>query len=239
MSAAKILCIFAATIGLHIASTSPNPPLAEGERKIIPRTKLEFLLGSYQLRVAQTYLYWVLGAIEIAVVTAQVYPASLWSHYTLSVIACGGDPSRVHSSASPTLALGALLIACGAALRLACYQALGTCFTFELGIIQNHKLVTCGPYAIVRHPSYSGAILAYFGMLLYYASPGSWVSECLIGGTTFGVVFGVIYASLMSFVVLGLLGRISKEDQGLRSEFGDAWAEYAAVVRFALVPRVF
>lgn len=36
--------------------------------------------------------------------------------------------------------------------RLASYHSLGQLFTFELSIQDKHKLVTSGPYNIVRHP---------------------------------------------------------------------------------------
>ncbi|KAJ7923243.1 hypothetical protein B0H13DRAFT_1477462, partial [Mycena leptocephala] len=57
---------------------------------------------------------------------------------------------------SPLVAIGTALIANGAILRLFCYRALGQYFTFKTAIARNHKLVTTGPYSIVRHPAYTG-----------------------------------------------------------------------------------
>ncbi|KAJ7507285.1 hypothetical protein B0H11DRAFT_198158 [Mycena galericulata] len=239
MALPKILCITAATLGLHTASTSPNPPLLSSERRIAP-TKLEFLLGCYQLRTIQTCLYWIVAIAETTVVVVAPFASkSIWGERALSILALGGDLSNVKLSVTPTLALGALLITCGAALRLQCYRALGVHFTFETGIFENHKLVTIGPYQIVRHPAYSGAFLAYFGLMLYYGTRGSWVMECLIRGSVAGRVFGIVYALLMLLVVMGLTSRIPKEDEGLRREFGEEWDAYAAVVRYVLVPHVY
>jgi len=43
-------------------------------------------------------------------------------------------------------------------------------FTFEMSIRKNHKLITSGPYAIVRHPSYVGVILVASGLMLIHGS---------------------------------------------------------------------
>ncbi len=48
---------------------------------------------------------------------------------------------------------GTVLLAVGALLRAAAYWALGSLFTFEVVINDDHSLVTTGPYRYVRHPS--------------------------------------------------------------------------------------
>ncbi|KAF9644887.1 hypothetical protein BDM02DRAFT_829359, partial [Thelephora ganbajun] len=40
------------------------------------------------------------------------------------------------------------------ALRLFSFRTLGRHFTYQLAILPSHKLVTTGPYAYIRHPSY-------------------------------------------------------------------------------------
>lgn len=67
--------------------------------------------------------------------------SSIFAERILHILAMGGNPDRVGLSVTPTLAIGACLIACGAVLRLQCYHALGRHFTFETGIFKNHKLV--------------------------------------------------------------------------------------------------
>ncbi|KAF8208310.1 hypothetical protein K438DRAFT_1667627 [Mycena galopus ATCC 62051] len=232
----KVFCIVAATLGLHISSTSPNPPLLDSE-KVIARTRLEFMLGSYPLRISLTSIYWVVAMPEIFVIIGTVSP-SIWAKRILHTLAIGGNTSNVTLAATPTLAIGACLIVCGAIVRLQCYHALGKHFTFETGLFKNHKLVTSGPYSIVRHPSYSGAWLAYIGLMFYYASSGSWVMECVIKGTTIGGVLGILYSLLMLLVVTGLTWRIPKEDEALRNEFGKEWEEWATGRR-ALLPFLY
>ena len=58
----------------------------------------------------------------------------------------------------------------GGLIRYKCYRAMGTLFTFEMSIRKGHMLITSGPYAIVRHPSYAGVILVVIGMFLVHGS---------------------------------------------------------------------
>jgi protein-S-isoprenylcysteine O-methyltransferase Ste14 len=77
----------------------------------------------------------------------------------------------------------------------------------------DHKLVTSGPYAIVRHPMYLGLITAALGSLLLYRT---WTTAAF-----------VIFAPF-------LLLRARREEQALSAEFGEAWQAYAARVRMIL-----
>ncbi|KAJ7164975.1 hypothetical protein C8R46DRAFT_997497 [Mycena filopes] len=241
MALLKIVCIFAATLGLHTASTSPTPPQSESELRPITTSPLEFI-ASRRLRIIQRSIYWGIGIAETAITAAQLAAPSSWADHILRTLTIGGGLTRVHSSASlsttPAIALGSFLIACGALLRLQCYHALGRHFTFQVGIFSHHKLITTGPYGIVRHPSYTGALLAYVGLMLYYASPGMWVMECVIKGSALGGAFAILYALLMFVVVTGLTRRIPKEDDALRAEFGKEWEDWAAG-RYALVPGLY
>lgn len=81
---------------------------------------------------------------------------------------------------------------------------------------QNHRLITTGPFAHIRHPMYVGIELASFGALLLYR--------------TWTVVF-----LLVAFA--GLTVRAHREDEILLQEFGDEWRNYAAAVP-AWFPRL-
>ncbi|KAF7319437.1 hypothetical protein HMN09_00282200 [Mycena chlorophos] len=219
----KLLCIAAATLGLHVSSTSPNPPLSAEERLTKP-TKLENVLGSWYLRTAQTAMFWFIGFAEILATVA----ATPEFPHTLVV----ATPSR---STLFSMTIGASLIAIGALLRLWCYRELGRQFTFEIGLLKDHELITTGPYSLVRHPSYTGALLAYTGLLVYYASPGSWAMESFIRGSIAGTVFSVFYGCFVVFAMAGLVLRIPKEDSGLQGKFGAEWERWAQNT-YALVP---
>jgi len=82
---------------------------------------------------------------------------------------------------------------------------------------RDQKVVTTGPYKIVRHPGYVGAIL--------------WaVSTPLIIGS----LVGLVPAAIAVFV---LVIRTWLEDKTLHSEL-NGYAEYAESVKYRLLPRV-
>jgi protein-S-isoprenylcysteine O-methyltransferase Ste14 len=68
---------------------------------------------------------------------------------------------------SPVLgAIGALLFACGIALAVWARLALGRNWGMPMTQKAEPELVTAGPYRLVRHPIYSGLLLAVLGTAL-------------------------------------------------------------------------
>jgi protein-S-isoprenylcysteine O-methyltransferase Ste14 len=82
---------------------------------------------------------------------------------------------------------------------------------------RGHAVATSGPYAIVRHPMYAGAILFLFGTPLLL---GSW--------------YGVALAPIL---VLAFGVRAVLEERTLAAQFPD-YADYAARVRYRFVPLI-
>jgi protein-S-isoprenylcysteine O-methyltransferase Ste14 len=80
---------------------------------------------------------------------------------------------------------------------------------------RGHKVVTTGPYAYVRHPMYSGALLFSVGTALLF---GSW----------WGLVAVALFAVAISV-------RAVLEEETLKSEL-EGYADYAGRVRYRLVP---
>ncbi|KAJ7983153.1 hypothetical protein DFH06DRAFT_977809 [Mycena polygramma] len=246
----KILCILVTTVGLHMSSTSPNPPLGSAQLKTIAPTRVEFILNAPFFRevqkasVSSTFslncvqiFYWWAAIAETIILVARFGPPSILSELLISALVLGGEPPVVHIT--PSLAFGCTLVVSGALLRLRCYRVLGKHFTFETGILHKHELITTGPYQYIRHPGYSGAILVHVGLLLYYGSPGSWFIECLFKGTAAGSLVCASYIFAMTLVVFGLVSRIPKEDEGLQREFGTEWAAWAARVPYVLIPGIY
>jgi protein-S-isoprenylcysteine O-methyltransferase len=77
------------------------------------------------------------------------------------------------SAAAFAAALGTALFFAGLAIRWYAIIYLGRFFTVNVAIARDHKLVEGGPYRYVRHPSYSGAMLAFLGLGLCI---GNWMS---------------------------------------------------------------
>jgi protein-S-isoprenylcysteine O-methyltransferase Ste14 len=111
---------------------------------------------------------------------------------------------------------GVALVAAGLALRIAAMARLGRRFSPVVALQKGHVLETGGPYALVRHPGYLGALLA-----------------CLGGAVAFGSGLALPLPALM---LLAQLARIRREERMLAVRFSDEWARYAARTG-ALLPR--
>jgi protein-S-isoprenylcysteine O-methyltransferase len=70
------------------------------------------------------------------------------------------------------------------------------------------RLVRRGPYRLLRHPSYAGIFLSFFGLGLAF---GSWISA----------------AVALVTIVAGMLPRIRVEERALAQAFGADYADYA------------
>ncbi len=80
---------------------------------------------------------------------------------------------------------------------------------------RGHRVVSTGPYAIVRHPGYSGTVVACLGLALALSSWWALIPTALAIAVT--------------------IVRTSLEDQTLMSEL-TGYAEYASKTRYRLVP---
>ena len=89
----------------------------------------------------------------------------------------------------------------------------------RLGVQPEHRLVTSGPYRLVRHPG-------YLSNLLCLASVGLAVSS--LGGL-----------GLSWFVVPLIVQRIAREEEMLIAELGQEYGRYRQRTRWRLIPRVF
>lgn len=136
----------------------------------------------------------------------------------------------------------------GTLLRLECYRRLEGNFTLELAVKQDHKLITDGPYAVVRHPSYTGAMLILIGGILVLLGRGSWVTERMwrldhvsLLGPVLGRVnwLAVAYASVRLSVSWMLFRRCAVEDEVLKAHFQDEWVRWAQKVPYRLVPYIY
>jgi protein-S-isoprenylcysteine O-methyltransferase Ste14 len=137
--------------------------------------------------------------------------------FILSFLVPGFD-HRFHWSLVPTI----LVIAADGILLLGFFivffvfkENSYTSAVVEVGTDQ--KVICTGPYAVVRHPMYSGALLLFFFMPI---SLGSWWALLL---------------ALPMFVVI-VLRLLDEEKFLLRSLAG--YGEYCQNVRYRLIPRI-
>ncbi|KZP18548.1 hypothetical protein FIBSPDRAFT_863571 [Athelia psychrophila] len=124
-------------------------------------------------------------------------------------------------------------------MRIASYRALGKLFTFELSIRKDHALVTDGPYAYVRHPSYTGLLLLVVGCYACQLCPGALVGEWIRGmQPATKKVLGALWAVMWVLEIAVLVGRAKKEDAMLKEQFGKEWDRWASRVPARLLPFV-
>jgi protein-S-isoprenylcysteine O-methyltransferase Ste14 len=84
-------------------------------------------------------------------------------------------------------------------------------------VAPDQRVISTGPYAIVRHPMYSGALVMLVGTPL---ALGSW--------------WGLLMSVLMIFAIAW---RALDEERFLRKNLS-GYAEYCQIVRYRLVPFV-
>ena len=119
----------------------------------------------------------------------------------------------------PLSVLGLILFVSGIALRWYSIIHLGRFFTVDVSISAGHKLIDSGPYRFVRHPSYSGALLAFVGLGLCMHN---WIA----------------LAVLMVPVTAAFLWRIHVEERALHQTLGEDYRLYAARTK-RLIPFVY
>lgn len=126
------------------------------------------------------------------------------------------DMQTVYSWSFP---LGAAILLFSIGFRVWAIRTLGRFFTATVQIVDEHQVVQSGPYALVRHPSYTGAYLSYVGT---------------------GVMLEAWWGLLFAVIAMGLAyyQRITAEEKALLTHFGEAYAEYSAKTK-RLIPFIF
>lgn len=117
------------------------------------------------------------------------------------------------------LYLGESLIVIGIVFRWIIIKSLGKFFTVDVSIKENHQIKKEGSYRLVRHPSYSFALLTFLGLGLFL---NNWLSLFI----AFVPVF------------LAFSYRIKVEEQALIQQFGNEYLEYKQKTK-KLIPFVY
>jgi protein-S-isoprenylcysteine O-methyltransferase Ste14 len=94
---------------------------------------------------------------------------------------------------------------------------LGSNWSRSVTIKQDHQLIVSGPYAVVRHPIYTGIL-------------GGFVGSAIAIGQIRGIV-------VLLMIALVLWAKLRLEEQWMRSQFGATYQDYSRHVA-ALVPYI-
>lgn len=128
--------------------------------------------------------------------------------------------ARVLSLPGPLawLVSGLVVAWAGLLLRLWAVLTLGRSFTTWVRVKADQKVVTSGPYRLVRHPSYLGLLVLFLGL-----------------GLALGDLASVVVMVALPAAVL--VRRIMVEEAALRAGLGDSYVEYSTG-RARLIPGI-
>jgi protein-S-isoprenylcysteine O-methyltransferase Ste14 len=112
---------------------------------------------------------------------------------------------------------GVALTFAGAAFAILARMSLGQNWSSRVTLKVGHELIRSGPYKYVRHPIYTGILLAIVGTAIVV---GEWRG---------------IFAIALSIIALGL--KAQREELLLSTEFGGGYRQYREQTGF-LIPRL-
>jgi protein-S-isoprenylcysteine O-methyltransferase Ste14 len=127
-------------------------------------------------------------------------------------------PAAAIRPAPVAFAAGMVVLLAGLVLRGWSFKALGQYFTHSVMVSSDQEVIATGPYRVLRHPSYTGILLAVIGVGLASAN---WAD--LAGG--------------LLLALTPMLWRIHVEESALMGTLGDRYRGYAAQHK-RLVPLV-
>ena len=116
---------------------------------------------------------------------------------------------------------------------------MGRQYTYLVTLQDEHKLVTSGPYAWVRHPGYVSFCIFTIGVALSLFGPGSYWAAAQCEKHIAGKVAGGFFIGYTSYVSVILLTRMQKEDKVMQKEFKGQWERWARQTPYKLIPFVF
>jgi protein-S-isoprenylcysteine O-methyltransferase Ste14 len=109
--------------------------------------------------------------------------------------------ARIALPPLPVFATAIAMVWLGVAVYTWAVRTLGTSFRTSVTLLDGQRLITKGPYRILRHPAYTGGILILSGIGL---AIGNWLS----------------FATMSSAAVIAYGVRIRVEEAALRERFG-------------------
>ena len=158
------------------------------------------------------------GGTRVSVRAEVVFRAMFFSGILLLPIGRAVVPSAVIGGGVSLFALGVSIGWLGLLLRWWSFVSLGRYFTVVVKTSADQPVVARGPYRVLRHPSYTGLLLAFAG-----------------GGLMLGNWVGTVGA--VGLVLIALVYRLRIEERALSAALGNRYREFAAC-RARLIPYV-
>ena len=120
--------------------------------------------------------------------------------------------------AIPIYVTGTVFAIAGVGFAIWSRHSLRNNWSRDVTIMEDQQFIRSGPYAIVRHPIYTGILFALFGTTLV--------------ASTLGSLIGFVFA------IISLWQKACMEEQFLIIEFGKQYVNYQREVRF-LIPFIY
>jgi protein-S-isoprenylcysteine O-methyltransferase Ste14 len=79
----------------------------------------------------------------------------------------------------------------------------------QLQVQKKHKIITSGPYKVIRHPIYTAMFIWVIGLALFSAN--------------------IVFALLALLTIIGLILRVPKEEKMMIEQFGDEYIKYMQI----------
>ena len=173
-------------------------------------------------------LYWWLGAGRLKAVARRESRLQRTSHgvpLVLAVLLFVLPGHALGALATPFIArsrasygIGVALVALGLGYAVQARRHLGANWSGTVTLKQGHSLIRSGPYRHVRHPIYTGLLLAFAGSALALAQWRGLLALLLVTGS--------------------LWLKLRREERWLLQHFGDDYAEYRKT-SWALLPGLY
>src|SRR6266550_604857 len=126
---------------------------------------------------------------------------------------------HIHTGTKLIGSVGLAMLIAGIIIRWSAILTLGKYFTGTVLIKRDHRLIRSGLYKHLRHPAYTGALVAHLGL-----------------GLSFSNWFTIVLSSAP--YVMAALYRIHVEERALGEAFGDEYLNYSRSTK-RLIPKIF
>jgi protein-S-isoprenylcysteine O-methyltransferase Ste14 len=125
---------------------------------------------------SEMFLGWKLRPTDGAIVSDAgsrwLLISLIWLGVAIGFALASAVPAAAFTSGrAPLFYLGIALMVAGLALRWYAIRVLGKWFTYTVATRPDQHVVEAGPYRLIRHPSYTGALLTVLGVLVCMTNP--------------------------------------------------------------------
>jgi len=223
----QLFLLILTTLLFHIGITNPNP---SHTGDYLPYEGIGLTFATTIAPKLGKLMIWTSTLYQALYLYLQVFSPSLIST-VFPQISTFINPLPL----TPSSVVGYIFMIVGGLGRIWCYKTLGVFFTFKLTIRNSHKLIKTGPYAYVRHPSYTFAAILVIGMFLVNQRLTNFFPNNRRVQDMFGPP-GMFTTCML--VILIIKRRVTREEEELKKTFGKEWTQYASETK-RFIPRLF